>query len=346
MQVSSSGDIGDVVILLGLLRAIPNGPHKLFLRPNQETKAKTTEQAQTMLDLLKPLVDSQPYIEELRLIGPGDNAHWRSEDFRQAQYIPGSTLMDAHFNHLNVMFPEVGAMVKPKAPWNCKWLNVEPGPESKGKVILARSGRYRNGAFPWDKIVKKYAADVLFVGLPHEHREFCAHWGYVDFRPTKNMLEVAQLIAGSVMFIGNQSSPMAICEGLKHRSIQETSLDRPDCVYARANAQFVADGSVELEDLENGSIEKIPSRKESYRDIPIHTTPPDGWQYMGLKHLTFHGLIHLAKINGHGDGQELMAKLKEANASRCEDYFFGAQKRQSMGRAILAMRSAGIPVSA
>ena len=60
----------------------------------------------------------------------------------------------------------------------------------------------------------------------------------VIYTPTKNFLEVAQLIAGSKLFIGNQSAPYAVAEGLKHNSILEVTLPSPDCIYERDNGRY------------------------------------------------------------------------------------------------------------
>ena len=39
----------------------------------------------------------------------------------------------------------------------------------------------------------------------------------------------ARIIAGSKIFIGNQSTPFAIAEGMKHNRILETDITIPNC---------------------------------------------------------------------------------------------------------------------
>jgi NAD(P)-dependent dehydrogenase (short-subunit alcohol dehydrogenase family) len=60
-------------------------------------------------------------------------------------------------------------------------------------------------------------------------------------------VELAQMIANSALFIGNQSCPNSIAEGLKHDSILEVSLESPDCIYRRANAIHCYNGELEFE---------------------------------------------------------------------------------------------------
>ncbi len=51
--------------------------------------------------------------------------------------------------------------------------------------------------------------------------------------PTANLLEVARVIAGSRLFVGNQSCPAAIAEGLKHPMILEVFPTMANCCFER-----------------------------------------------------------------------------------------------------------------
>jgi hypothetical protein len=51
-------------------------------------------------------------------------------------------------------------------------------------------------------------------------------------------------IKGCDTFIGNQSSPMAIAEGLKHKAIQECCLYAYDCIYNRNNKRNINCGEL------------------------------------------------------------------------------------------------------
>ena len=128
-----------------------------------------------------------------------------------------------------------------------QWLFVEPDKNWSGNVIVNRTERYPNDTFNWKAIVAHYGSRIVFIGLPHEHEKFCASFGKVRYRPTVDMLEVARMIAGSALFIGNQSAAMTIAEGLKHPRIQESCLWLPDCIYPGAkNAQYVHNGACVL----------------------------------------------------------------------------------------------------
>jgi hypothetical protein len=93
-------------------------------------------------------------------------------------------------------------------------------------------------------MVKKHKA-ARFVGLVTEWDVFCDQFGRVEYLPVAHAAEMADAIRNCRLFVGNQSLPYAIAEGLKVRTIQETFLGSADCVFPRANAKYVIGDSVE-----------------------------------------------------------------------------------------------------
>lgn len=275
MTISTQGDLGDIIYLLGILRQVPHGPHVLALRPGGGTKYRTPTDIKALHDLIAPLALKQPYISEVRIIDAPDKVDWASELFRERFYTPGETLFQAHLNHL-IKTHHIGHTFNSIEPW----LEVTPSKLTAGRIVINRTGRYRNPFFMWGEVVKHYRNRLMFVGLHHEWREFIGTFGYVEFKPTSNMLETAELIAGSELFIGNQSCANAINEGLKHRSIQETDLNIPDCVFSRANGVFCAKGDCLLPDI-TGSGEFQMKLVIDLNSVNSSVMPPGGWQYPG-----------------------------------------------------------------
>lgn len=127
------------------------------------------------------------------------------------------------------------------------WIDVDTSSHTKGRIIVSRGPRWRGWGFPWKQIVKTFRKEILFVGLDDEYQDFCQEFGMVDRLPTKDLLDVAQAIKGSELFIGSQSSPNAVCEALKHPSILEVCPTSLDCIYHRDTTKYVVDGSVSFE---------------------------------------------------------------------------------------------------
>jgi hypothetical protein len=126
------------------------------------------------------------------------------------------------------------------------WLQVEPSKETKGKIIVSRCPRWKAYAWPYRAIVDLFRDDLLFIGTTEEYRAFCAEFGVINRLLCNDMLDVAQAIAGSELFIGNQSSPFAIAEGLKHPSVLEVCPYAADCYVGRPNCTYSVDGEMEF----------------------------------------------------------------------------------------------------
>jgi len=324
MKISTCGDAGDIIYALCILKQIPNAPHALCLRSSPATKAKGSEDVQRMFNLIAPLVRLQPYIADVQIIQPGDPVDWASEDFRERHYTKGETLMQAHLNHL-IQKHGIGQNFTSGQPWI---FNVHPAPKSKGRVVINRTGRYRNDLFPWKEIVAHFRNKLLFVGLKHEWREFIGHHGYVEFVETANLLEVAQLIKGSDLFIGNQSCAYAVAEGLKHPTIQETNLEYPDCVYVRPNARYVVDGVVTLPDGTELRGKRPPVDKKT------HITPPGGgWIYAGYHPCpVFELLVNEVAKRENLSIAEAGDRIYSANVDRCPDFFANWGDKMALNR--------------
>lgn len=278
MNVGCSGDGGDLVYCLGVLAELPGGPHDLYLQ--QSTTAVTTLKnpgaAQRLLDLTKRLVESQPYIKSYQIQG-NEKMDWESGEFRSSPHFQKtSTIFQAHISHLKTVVKGL-----PNITGKNPWLKIEPSPDSAGKGVINRTPRYNNPFFPWKEVVDFYGApNLLFVGTHDEHERFCEKFGQVPYYPTKDFYEVATLIAGSAIFIGNQSCANAIAEGLKHAAIQETCLHTPDCIFIRDNIQHVGDGACRLPSLTGGDPLVIPAARPP-SSVNTNIVPNGGWQIDG-----------------------------------------------------------------
>lgn len=321
MVVAIEGDVGDTIFALGCIQHIPSGPHALLLKTSGMTKIRTQQDLERYVSVIAPLASAQSYISECRIMHGGERVDWDSGGFRGTGiWCPKTTLLGAHAYHLNSV-----SGINVSNAGKERWLhNVTPSPLTHGRIIVSRTGRYRNGCFPWQEIVNHYGDRLLFVGLKHEYLDFCGEFGAVEFKKTANMLEVAELIAGSALFIGNQSSPNAIAEGLKHPLIQETCLHIPDCIFLRSNAQHVSDRACHLPDVDGSGEMGISMVSKDRYVFRTHKTPPDGWQYGGKKHTAWNALILEVKRLPEFAGKtelEIAPVVMEKNWIRKPDFF-------------------------
>jgi hypothetical protein len=257
-----SGDRGDLVYCLPIIR---DNPGILYVADKPWTRPITP-----WIEQARKLIEAQGYVKSLE-VHAGQKINHDFSTFRKIGHHMGRTICELQYTWTKV-----------RCDQNKPWLSVEPSKNTAGRIVVNRTPRYNNSFFPWKELVETFAKDILFIGLPEERAAFCSSYGDVAYLPTNDMYEAAAAIAGSELYIANQSSCYALCEGLKHRSIQETHLQWADCIYARENATYCFDGRLSFDacgkHFESSSREVAPK-------ISTSETPPGGWtlDYPGIK---------------------------------------------------------------
>lgn len=270
--VACAGDLGDSVFLLPVLKSLGSATFVGVDRP-------WCKHFTSRIHLIRDLFESQPYVERV-IPHHGEPITYDASTFRNGGLPFGRTLAALQAGWVRVP-------INTTEPW----LSVDPNPYTKGRIIVNKSPRYANPYFPWKSLVDTFGSDMLFVGLDAEYGSFCAKYGRIERLPTKDLLEVAQAIAGCELFIGNQSSPNSVCEGLKHRSILEICLEAPDCIYPRPNAIYCYDGSLKF------SVLGKDFNSDAFhpdRNVNRMEAPPGGWRLkVGTKELSHFSIAAL-----------------------------------------------------
>lgn len=233
------GDVGDLIYGLPAMRAIGGG--SLVLHWHGVRESFSAEKVAR----LAPLLRLQPYLEDVYFQHDPPNTPWNFNPFRQWNWDRRSGRIESLAESQCRIFrlPEFGL--------HQQWLWVDrPTVLADYPVVVHRSPRYHNDSFPWGQIFQKYKGKMVFVGMPEEHADLCGRYGQIPRHQTKDYLELARVIAGARLFIGNQSCPYAIAEGLKQNAILEVFPYSADCQFRRSNLQNQVNGLfVELPDL-------------------------------------------------------------------------------------------------
>lgn len=217
-----AGDLGDIVASLPCVRAV-GGAH-FVISPRENGPREPMRGAR--YEAIRPLLEAQPYVSGVEWRdAPGEITHDLS-DFRQ-DFKRDENLADWQARHLSLKIS-----LEP-------WLLAFRSERSLGKVVFARSTRYLNYNFPWRRLIAEHNRKSIFVGTSEEHRAFQISQGcVVEYVPTKNLLELAEIIAGASLFVGNQSCPFWIAVGLGVPLIQESWPQGPNSVIKRLNAKY------------------------------------------------------------------------------------------------------------
>jgi hypothetical protein len=221
LDIPATSDNGDIIACLPSIRALGRGRITCFWKPEGSRENLRGDR----FDALAPLLQSQPYVSEVTWT---DAIPKTTHDF--------STFRHNYRVHENLAVQQarhIGVEISLEP-----WLSV-PNPIETGVAVIARSSRYHNSQFPWRKILNAYS-DKIFVGLQQEWKEFQATFGEIPYHETKDLLELARVIAGASVVVSNQTCAWWIAVGLGVTTIQESFLsdlnsviERPNLVYSR-----------------------------------------------------------------------------------------------------------------
>lgn len=320
-----SGDLGDIVFAMALMKANGGGYMWLFDRP-------FTKVISSRFELIAPLLMAQPYVKAAAL-SSGRDVQYDISKFR-SHYHPESTLLKAQCNYASKAYqltPTNGAE---------PWITAKKSKATKGRVVIARSPRYHNGRFPWKRVLAHYGEACVFIGLKEEHSAFEAAFGPVEYLKTENLLDVAEAIAGSDLFIGNQSSPNAVAEGLKHPRILEVSEWVPDCIYPN-HGVLCYDGYLSELPAAGGKDTETFTKEPAFRKLDTLISPPGGWRYPGVQTSTHANLLVNQMARTLGIPKDEALKLMYAHNCQINPVFFkDAAAESKYGRVLKAIANA------
>jgi hypothetical protein len=241
-----SGNAGDVIYALPAVRELGGAAGaSLKLALNVPLRDKSIRHPlgavqlnRKMYDMLAPLLSAQDYIKELGVHEQGSPVDYDLDSFRDSPLLIDRLGISRWYFY---MFGLAADLSQP-------WLTVEPDHAYAQSIVVARSFRYRNLSLSHGFLEGR--ADVVFVGLREEYEDFKRQVPSARWVQVQDFLELARIVAGARLFIGNQSFPYSLAEGLKVRRVLELDPGMPNVVPVGAHAhdilfqrqfEFVAD---------------------------------------------------------------------------------------------------------
>lgn len=187
--------------------------------------------------LMKPLLERQSYITEVTSWDGNevtvDLDRFRSYLYRQFE----GNIIEAYHGAFSLPFTAEN--------YNDVWLEADPIKEAS--IVVNRTSRYLDPSS--EEVWKQMCVDAdllkngLFVGLPSEHANFVRMTGCrIKYRPVKDFKELADVIAGANLFLGNQSMAYSIATGLGKETMLEIHKIKPlqysECYFPRRGASY------------------------------------------------------------------------------------------------------------
>lgn len=232
------GDLGDIIAALPIIRQLGGG-HLYITDYKADYGQDLVKSMHDRHQLITPLLANVPYItgvEYVKELPPGID--YDLTKFRVVHKL-NRTLTESQAAYLHLRNIDM-------APW----ISVPPFELPPRTICVSRSARYHHDAFPWREIAARHHLRMHFVGLRNEHKAFCEYVQQnVTYVETGTLLDVARVIAGSEIFIGNQSSPCWIAMAMGHKLIQEVCAYTQDSMVVRPNARFIFNTPIDLNSI-------------------------------------------------------------------------------------------------
>ena len=225
-----SGNAGDIIYAIPAMIALAKGkPIHLYLQINQPGKYGKYPHplggmmlTQKMVDMLKPLLMNQSGIEKVAVYN-NEPIDYDLDVFRQFPiWLSRGNISRWYF----LVFPTT-------YPIHLMWLQVPADSSVNDHIIIARSQRYRAPKIDYS-FLSRYKK-ILFVGVEAEYADMKQMIPHIEFRQVDDFLELAQLIMGCKLFIGNQSFPFSIAEALKSKRLLELYFQAPNVTVMGAD---------------------------------------------------------------------------------------------------------------
>ena len=204
-----SGDMGDIIYAIPTLKHLEVG--KIYLG----TIDPITKFRKAAALNIKRLLEKQGFEVEITNSPQLYLIDYNMDEFRSIE-------SDLNRKHLGY-YMALAQGVQDEVDFKAKSITCKE-PNKIATVVINRSSRYQNIKFDWNYLLSGLPCKIIFIGLKYEYDRFCENTMLknVSYYPTQDLWEATRVIAGSQVFIGNQSCPFAIAEGLKVNRIQET----------------------------------------------------------------------------------------------------------------------------
>ena len=248
MIYKHSGTFGDLIYSLSVVKKMGGGTFAVHLeniekcvaqygyRPDEVDPAHRGRFRNADLDLIRPLLSRQPYINAVTV--------WTGDHDVDLDRFRGVLFRGFEGNYVEAYHRTFDMSVTANI-YNETWLEADA--KIIAPIVINRTFRYRcpNGTGTWQGLLEQanISQNGVFVGTQEEHEDFEKSTGFrVNYYAVQDFKELADVVAGADLFMGNQSAAYSIAMGLGKSSVLETIKIKPlknnECYFPRPNCQY------------------------------------------------------------------------------------------------------------
>lgn len=233
-----SGTLGDLVYGLAIMRNFGGGEFYLHLnqidwigqhyygsQPNPFHQGRMTAED---LEFIKPFMMSQTWVTKCEALSAEVEITHNLDKFRPLFVNHPGNYVDCYAEAFGIRDPSMRSLLR-----NTPWLErPQPQANPEYKFVLNRTARWvspeRNPVYDQWKS-EGVDRETTFVGLESEFAAFVKEYDWqCSYTPTKDMLELAQVISNAEQFIGNQSAALSMAIGMGVPWVCELRRDLPE----------------------------------------------------------------------------------------------------------------------
>jgi hypothetical protein len=229
-----SGAFGDLIYGLPVMKHFGGGEFYLHLNQidwigqhyygNAPSAYHQGRLTQNDFNYMKSFMEAQEYVTKFDVMTPQTEITHNLDRFRP--------VFVGHPGNYIDIYATVFGIDDMDTLRNTPWLTVpQPKPIPGRPIVINRTERWipAQPGPQWAEWTKmELYKEAVFVGLPHEYEKFKQDIGWdIPYYECKTMLDLAEVIAGSENFIGNQSQALALAIGLGVEVACEYRTDLP-----------------------------------------------------------------------------------------------------------------------
>ena len=219
-----SGNSGDIIYAMPAMFELSKaGKANLYLQSNQKGMYENFHPLGNVMlndatiNMLLPLLEYQPQINICKKYDT-ENIDYDLDAFRKYSFMLDRGSITRWY------FQVFGINADTSLPWLIAPINND----YKNYLVIARSHRYRSPLIDYG-FLKKYD-NIYFIGVQEEFEDMQISIPNISYLKINNFLEMATIINSCKLFIGNQSFPFSIAEGLKVKRLLEVCYKCPNVI--------------------------------------------------------------------------------------------------------------------
>jgi len=227
LSFKHSGNAGDIIYSLPTIKALVGDRFgKLSLQLDVPISSRYIREIhplggcmlnRDMYNMLIPLLEYQSYIDSVDVF-TGDPVEYDLDQVRSFPIPKDRIGISRWYFHLFGVAPDLSE----------SWLDAPKEAGVSDVLLISRSRRYQNLCIDY-AFLSQYD-NLAFCGVEEEYVLMRKVIPRIEWIPVDDFLHLATLIHSSKLFIGNQSFPFSIAEGLKSPRILEVYPLAPDVV--------------------------------------------------------------------------------------------------------------------